>query len=85
MVVQVSRDARALVEQFQLPSVFEEARVFDSDAGCRCQGQREILVFSRECAAFAFGQVEVSEHVVADSNRNAQEAVHGRMVVWESA
>ncbi|MDQ0850273.1 hypothetical protein QFZ65_002211 [Arthrobacter sp. B3I9] len=61
-----------------------EAGVFNGHArGC---GKRDgqPLVFGGEVAAvLLLGEVEVAEHHVADPDRNAQEGLHGRVVIGE--
>jgi hypothetical protein len=62
-----------------------EPGVLDRHAGRRAQGDQDRLVVLGELAAAALvGQVQVAEHLVADPDRDAEEAAHGRVAVGKA-
>ena len=65
------------------PSLLEEPRVLDRDAGRRGQGLDELLVVVGEGIGRRPGQVEVAVRLLAHANRYAEERAHGRVTVRE--
>ncbi|KFD44678.1 hypothetical protein IU11_00060 [Cellulosimicrobium sp. MM] len=88
-VVQVARDAVAVLQDADLLRAAVEPRVLDRDA--RGGGERDHgrLVLRGELLAPApgdllVGEVEVAEHRVAHPHRDAEERVHGRVALGEA-
>jgi hypothetical protein len=62
-----------------------EAGVVDGDAGRGGEGDHDFFVVVAEFGgALFFGEVEVAEDLVAGADRDAEEAVHRRVVRWEA-
>jgi two-component system, NarL family, response regulator DevR len=83
-VVQIPGDAVPVVEDTEHTDPIMEACVLDCDACCQRQCLGQCLVLIAEVVGTEFiGEIEVAVDLVADSDGNAEERLHGRVASRE--
>ena len=66
-------------------AVVEQSGVLDSDTRRSSQGDGEVLVLGGKVLPAGFlRQIQVSEHGLADPDRNPEERLHGGMIRWKA-
>ena len=83
--MEVPGDSVSVVEDAEHTDPFVEAGVLDGDPRCDRQGLSECLVLVAEIVSANFvGEIEVAIDHRADSDGDAEEGFHGRVVSRES-